>query len=199
MLTNRFKKISIADWITISRLIAVPVVIITTLTGLKIITGCVIAVALSTDLIDGFVMRYSKLKSKHGAMLDSIADASIFMTSGFSVIWFFRGFVVDHLWQVSIVFAIYLFQISLALIRYGQITTFHKYSAKIAAFPVGIFIVTCFFFEPVEWLFYIIWAIGLLVEAEEIALILMLPKPRENVKGIYWVLKEERERKEKGM
>lgn len=185
-------KLSIADSITITRLLASPIVIITTLLYLKNLTGYIVAIALFTDLVDGQLARLLKSKSETGTKLDSIADGAIFFTSVFSVIWFFTDFVIMHWIWIAVIFAIYFFQIGYALIRYGRISTFHKYSAKMASFPIGIFIVTSYFIGPVEWLFYLSCIAGVLVEMEEIALITILPEPRDNVKGLYWVLKEKR-------
>jgi CDP-diacylglycerol--glycerol-3-phosphate 3-phosphatidyltransferase len=190
MRSIKFRKISAADCITGIRLLAVPAVIITTLLSLKALTGWIIFIGLSTDLADGFVARHFKLQSKGGAKLDSVADASLFLTSVFSIVWFFRQFVMEHIWSISALMALYFFQLGYSFVRYGSYTSFHTYAAKVAAIAEGLFIVVCFFYRPLDWLFYITLIIGFIEQADEIALMFLLPELKENVKGVYWVLKQ---------
>ena len=184
-----FKKYNAADWITFSRIIAVPVVIITTFLGLKIVTGIVIFLALCTDMADGYVARHYKMASNAGAKLDSVADVSLFLVSLFSIIWFFTDFFAARWWQLSLIMGLYFFQLIFSFIRFGRVTSFHTYGAKAAAIVEGLFITVCFFYMPLEWLFYFTLAIALWEQAEEITLMFILPRLRENVKGVYWVLK----------
>lgn len=183
-------KLTSADYITLSRLLAAPVVVLYTLLGLKTAAGILIGIAMATDLFDGLIANQFA-KKKYGPMLDSIADGAIFLSSVFSVAWFFTNFLIEHWVWIFLLLGIYLFQIAYAFIRYGRITTFHKYSAKFAAFPIGVFIITSYFTGPQVWLFYIACLSGLVAELEEIALITLLDYPRNNVKGIFWVVKGE--------
>lgn len=190
-----FRKYTPIDWLTSIRLVVIPWIIITTLLGFKMVTAWIILVAFTTDLMDGFLARSLKMESRRGARLDSIADASLFLTTIFSVIWFFTDFVREHLWVVVFILSLYIFQIVFALIRYGKVTSYHTYAAKIAGVVEGFFLISCFFFGPSEWLFYFTCAVGLIEEIEEISLMFILPGLQENVKGIYWVIKKNKERK----
>jgi CDP-diacylglycerol---glycerol-3-phosphate 3-phosphatidyltransferase len=190
MMGINFRKLSAADWITCIRLMAVPFVILTTLMHLQLVTAILVLVALSTDIADGQVARRFKISSIQGAKLDSIADATLFIISFFSIVWFFPTFIQEHLWQVVLLMGLYLFQIVYPLIRYGRVTSYHTYAAKLAAVVEGLFILVCLFYQPVEWLFYVTWVIGLIEQIDEIALMFILPDLREDVKGTYWVLKE---------
>ena len=84
-----------------------------------------------------------------------------------------------------------LVQVISAFIRYGAITSFHTYLAKLAAILQGSFLILAFFLpEPVLILFYIAVTVTALDLIEEIVLTFILPKSKSNVKGIYWVLKQ---------
>jgi cardiolipin synthase len=88
--------------------------------------------------------------------------------------------------------SLYMLQIVLALIRYGKISSFHTYAAKIAAISQGIFLILFFFLpQPLFILFYLTAVITILDLAEEIILVIILPQWETNVKGLYWVIKKE--------
>jgi CDP-diacylglycerol--glycerol-3-phosphate 3-phosphatidyltransferase len=186
------KQLNVADWITLTRLIAIPVVITTTLLNLQNVTGWIIFLALCTDLIDGPIARKFKIESEFGAKLDSIGDASLFLTAFFSIVWFFTAFIEAHLWQTCLLMGLYLFQLVYSLIRFKRLTSYHTYAAKLSAIAAGFFIAVCFFHQPVVWVFYVTWVIGLIEQADEITLMFLLPAPRENVKGTFWVLREKK-------
>jgi|ERR1043165_2605111 CDP-diacylglycerol--glycerol-3-phosphate 3-phosphatidyltransferase len=189
---NQLKRLNAADWISSLRLIAVPIVIITTLLDLKEATGWIILIGLATDAVDGQVARRFHLTSKIGSRLDSIGDASLFLASFFSIVWFFPEFITTHLWQVCVLMGLYFLQLVVSFIKHKRETSFHTYAAKLSAITESLFIVVCFFYQPVEWLFYVTWIIGLLEQIDELSLLFILPELKEDVKGIYWILKEKK-------
>jgi cardiolipin synthase len=81
--------------------------------------------------------------------------------------------------------------VGLAFVRYGKISSFHTYMAKLAALMQGSFLILLFFLqEPVYVLFYIAFFVTVIDLIEEIILVLLLPVWQTNVKGLYWVLKK---------
>ncbi len=73
-------------------------------------------------------------------------------------------------------------------------TSFHTYLAKVAAILQGIFLILIFHLpDPVYTLFYIASFITMLDLLEEIILILILPIWEANVKGIYWVMRKQKQ------
>ena len=85
---------------------------------------------------------------------------------------------------------LFITQVSLAFFRYGKMTTFHTYGAKIAAVAQGSFLILLFFTpEPLTILFYIAAFITAAELIEEILIVLVLPRWEANVKGLFWVLK----------
>jgi hypothetical protein len=86
-----------------------------------------------------------------------------------------------------------MIQATLAFFRYGKMTNFHTYSAKIAAILQGIFLLLFYFFDPPIYpLFYIAIGATAIELVEGIILVLILPVWEVNVKGLYWVLKRKR-------
>lgn len=186
---------SIPNWIAALRLIAIPFIIISTVLNLQGVTGWIILIAWFTDAIDGPIARHYKWTSPFGARLDSVADCSLFVACFCSLLYFFYGFMSAHWWQVSLLIGLYLFQLVFSIIKFRELTSLHTYAAKVAAIVESFFIIVCFFYQPIEWLFYIVWAIGLIEQTDEISLLFILPHLEQNVKGIYWVLKQKKSSK----
>ena len=86
---------------------------------------------------------------------------------------------------------LFVLQTVYALIRYGRISSFHTYLAKLAAILQGIFLILVFFTkEPILFLFYTASLVTILELTEETIMVYFLPKWEANVKGLYWVLKK---------
>lgn len=145
-----------------------------------------------TDAIDGYLARSYDAVSKFGSTLDSIADDLTVGVAIIGMIVFNPGFLKGEIPLIAILLTLYLLQITLALIRYRKISSFHTYTAKIAAVLQGCFLVLFFFLPgPVYSLFYLTAIITIIDLAEEIALVLVLPEWKNNVKGLYWALKKQ--------
>ena len=73
-------------------------------------------------------------------------------------------------------------------------TGFHTWLAKTAALLQGIFLLLVFFTDqPFMPLFYAAAIITILQLIEEIILVHLLPQWQANVKGLYWVLKNNKQ------
>jgi CDP-diacylglycerol--glycerol-3-phosphate 3-phosphatidyltransferase len=84
----------------------------------------------------------------------------------------------------------------MAFLRYRTITSFHTYLAKLAAILQGSFLLLLFFVQnPPITLFYAVVIITALELIEECILVVLLPKWTANVKGLYWVLNQQKGKK----
>lgn len=184
------KRINIADWISISRVLLSIVLIFLLFLGYRFYFQWILLIALFTDALDGFLARRLKIASIHGAKLDSFADAFLFSVCVIAIVVFETSFVSEHLNLIVVALSIYLIQLSLAYYKYGKPSSFHTYLAKTAAFIQGSFFLVLFFLGTVEWLFYLTIAISLLETFEEITLIFIFPKWKANVKGLFWIFKK---------
>lgn len=176
--------------ITGYRIIVVPVLLLLIINNRYDIFKWMLAFSFFTDAIDGYLARRYKTVSLLGARLDSIGDD---LTVTMAIIGalklnyeFFKG---ELLW-IIILLLLFLLQVGMAFIRYGKMTAFHTYAAKAAAVMQAVFLL-CFFFitKPLYLLFYMAVLTTGLDLLEEIALVVILPEYRLNVKGLYWVIK----------
>jgi CDP-diacylglycerol--glycerol-3-phosphate 3-phosphatidyltransferase len=150
-----------------------------------------LAVSFFTDLIDGWLARKYKVTSILGARLDSIADDLTIVAGIVAAIVLKSAFLKEQMIFVIILLGLFVIQVILALLRYGKISSFHTWSAKLAALMQGSFLILLFFLpQPVEIVFYIAFGTTVIDLVEEIILVMILPQWEANVKGLYWVMKK---------
>ena len=187
-----FRSLNIADWFSVYRIIAAPILLIVALSGVRELFSWLLLISYLTDGIDGFLARRLKLSSARGSQLDSYGDQLTFLVALYGIWVFENAFLRQNLLLILIAIVPYLIQMILAIIKYGKATAFHTYLAKISAIIQSIFILWILFFGPVYPLFYLMIFVGILETIEEIALIYMYDNWVEGVKGIFWALRDRR-------
>ncbi len=177
--------------ITLYRLVSAVFLVYLVLTNQLVLFKWLLAVSFFTDAIDGFLARKFKVVSVLGSRIDSIADDLTVLVAFMGLYFFKEEFVKSYYELFLLLLGIFLIQLIAALIRYHKFTSFHTILAKCAMILQGCFLILIFFLpEPPMWLFYGAVVVTALQLAEEIILILMLPKWQTDIKGIYWVLKK---------
>jgi phosphatidylglycerophosphate synthase len=176
--------------ITVYRLLSAPILIILAITHQIEIFRWMLPVSFLTDAIDGPLARKFKVASIKGAKLDSISDDLTVLAGIFGLFMFETEFLLQQIVPVIILLLLFVVQVSFAFFKFGKMTSFHTYAAKLAAVCQGVFLILAFFLqEPSVFLFYTAIIITAFDLIEEIVLVLVLPKWCANVKGLYWVLK----------
>jgi phosphatidylglycerophosphate synthase len=179
--------------LTLYRLIAAPVLTALAFTGNETLFGWLLAVSFFTDLIDGTLARWYKVASVAGSRLDSIADDLTILAGVIGLFVLKKDFVREQHVIIIILAVLLVAQNLYALIRYGKISSFHTYSAKLAAIVQGSFLILMFLLpEPVYPLFYAAAIVSAIDLVEEMILVYLLKDWKTDVKGLYWVLKEKR-------
>lgn len=188
---TRMKKVYIINGITFYRMLAAPLLVYLIVAHRFDIFKWLLLFSFFTDAIDGYLAHIYKITSAFGAKIDSIADDLTIIAAIVGIYVWHPAFILYEIVPVGILLVLYLAQNTLALIRYRRLTSFHTYSAKIAAILQGIFMVAYFFLPyPVYWLFYLAVILTGIDLIEEIILILMIPVYRTDIKGWYWRKKE---------
>lgn len=177
--------------ITFYRLIAAPFLLYLLLTNRMDLFKWLLAFSFFTDAIDGYLARKYRVVSVLGARMDSIADDLTVLVGIIGLIMYRREFMITHIDMIIAMLILFLVQIIISLIKYRKTTSFHTILAKLAAIFQGIFLIITFFMkEPSLILFYLAVIVTMLDLIEEIILVLMIPKWKTDVKGIYWVLRK---------
>ena len=177
--------------ITLYRLVAAPFLVFLIFTGRIEIFKWLLGISFFTDLIDGWLARKFKVASVLGTILDSIADDCTVLAAVTGMIVLKADFFYSELPILMVLLGLFAVQNITALIRYKKITSFHTYLAKTAAILQGTFFILLFFLpEPVYVLFYAAAIITAVELAEEIILVFYLPEWKANVKGLFHVISE---------
>lgn len=188
-------KINIPNLLSFYRLLAFPVILFLAITGQKQAFAVLIVINLLTDVLDGMIARLLGQQTEFGARIDSIADMGTYFLV-FLGIWLFkRADFAPHILSFSIFIVLLVAALALSLIKFGRFPSLHLYSWKIGGYIQGTFFFILFtfgFFTPFYYLM-IIW--GILAFLEHIIIQLIIPEMRTNAKGLYWVLKEQKHRK----
>lgn len=193
LILNVSTPVRIVNLITLYRIVTFPLLLVFLFMGSLEMFRWFLLASFFTDAIDGTLARRYQATSVLGARLDSIGDDLTVLAAAAGLFVFEFGFVKDVLAWLIILFAVFLIQVVSSLIRYGKISSFHTYLAKIAAVVTALFLLSVFFLEQViHPLFYAAWIITALELIEETIIVFINADWKTNVKGLYWVLKKRR-------
>jgi CDP-diacylglycerol--glycerol-3-phosphate 3-phosphatidyltransferase len=187
---------TIPNLITTYRLLMVPVILYFAISGREKLFAIFLVINLVSDIIDGYIARRFKMETELGARLDSFAD-------NFNYVLAFIGFFVfkmedfrPHIVSLIIFLSMLVLTVIVPLIKFRRFPSYHLYTTKVGGYIQGAFFICLFtigFITPFYY-FMIVW--GILGAIECIAIDMLIPEMRSNLKGLYWVLKERRAVKE---
>lgn len=149
-----------------------------------------LSINLVTDILDGWIARTFKLQTEFGARLDSLADMGTFIAAFTAFIVFEKEFVKAKEVEFSIMIFLWICPQVISLIRFKRPPHFHLWSNKFAGYIQGIFIFSYFNWGYSDWYFYTMFVISLVAFLEEGIVVISIPKLRSNLKGIYWMIRE---------
>lgn len=181
----------IINGITFYRVIAAPFLVYLLFAEHYNLFKWLILLSFFTDFIDGFLARKYKVTSVFGTRLDSIGDDLTILVAMLALFVMKPDFISSQKVIFIAIGILFIIQTAYAFFRYGKITSFHTYLAKLAALLQGVFLLLVFFTgQPVMILFYAAAIVTMLELIEETILVQLLPVWKPNVKGLFWVLKE---------
>tara|TARA_R110002126_G_scaffold277560_1_gene423492 strand:- start:57233 stop:57823 length:591 start_codon:yes stop_codon:yes gene_type:complete len=192
-----FKNYNIADWFSFYRILAAPFLLLLIWLDARFIFTSFLLVSYLTDSIDGYLARKLNITSARGSQLDSFGDQVTLVVGLLGLYYFEKDFIHKNVVLIFIVFLPYLVQMLIAYSKYEKATAFHTYLAKLSAVLQAVFILWALFFSPEYLLFYLMIVVGLLETIEEITLIFIYDNWTSDIKGLYWVYKEQKRLKKK--
>jgi len=180
---------NIPNTLSLYRLLAFPFILWLVITGRQDLFAIFIAISLITDLLAGIIARVFHMQTVIGARLDSWADTGTFICS-FLGIWVFKWeYIKPYEWLWWLFFSLWLLSYIAVFVKFKGLIGLHTYLFKITGYLQGAFIICLFLLDFYAWLFYVALGAGILACLEEIVIITILDKPRVNVRGLYWILK----------
>lgn len=189
---NKKELLTIPNLITLYRLLVFPLILYFAIAGKESLFAIFLVINLLTDAIDGFIARRFKMETELGARMDSFADNLTYVLFFIGIYIFKREDFLPHKVSLFIWIGFLLLTIILSLYKFGKFPSFHLYTTKIGGYIQGLFFISLFTvgFNAPFYYFAICW--GIMGAIEHIAIQLLIPEMRSNVKGIYWILKEKK-------
>jgi phosphatidylglycerophosphate synthase len=142
--------------------------------------------SLISDILDGLIARMLKMQTKLGALLDSIADALLNLTSIAGLFEFKHAFLRAHAALLSLALLMYLLTIVCALLKFGKLASFHTLGSRITAYATGIFLLFLFLGNDTPWVFFPAVTLGIVAHAE---VLLMIAIARQWTPGVIGIRK----------
>ena len=182
--------VRVVNYITLYRIVTVPLLLFFLFNNNLAAYKWLLLASFFTDAIDGYLARRYRATSVLGAKLDSIGDDLTVLAAAIGLFRLHFTFLLEYKLIFIVLFALFAIQVAASFYRYGKISTFHTYLAKIAAVVTAIFLLSVFFVGHVYLpLFYAAAAITGIELVEEIILVAKLKSYRTDVKGLYWVMR----------
>lgn len=187
---------TIPNILSLYRLLSFPFVLALVLMDYRQAFVILLSINLVTDILDGFIARTFNQKTEIGSRLDSMADLGTYILAVAGILQFEWPMVQDYGLPLGIFVALYFTGVAITFVRFGRLSGLHNYSFKITGYLQGSFFFVLFNFGFYAWYFWIMIIVGMIAALEDIVILLILPEPRSNVKGLYWVLKDLREKRQ---
>lgn len=145
-----------ADYLTLLRLLLLPVLWAFALMGMTVSLGVGLAVAGLTDVLDGPVARFTGQSSRYGGQLDSVADILLMASIFWWLVLLRPGFFSANAVPLAVWAVIGSAAVIVTLVKFGRLGNLHLYSAKAAGVMGHLFAVWILVFGSYSPLFF--WA-----------------------------------------
>jgi CDP-diacylglycerol--glycerol-3-phosphate 3-phosphatidyltransferase len=183
---------NIPNLLSAFRLIAAPFLLYLAWTDRPKLFLVLLAFALLSDAIDGFVARRLHVNSDLGTHLDSWGDLVTFLVVPLCTWWLWPEIIRREAGFVILVMGAFIIPVIAGLLKFGQLTSYHTWSAKV----VAVLMSAAIFFlliADIAWPFRCAAVLLCLSACEEIAITLRLPELRSNVRSYWHIFRQDSE------
>lgn len=190
---KRSELFTIPNIISFYRLLAFPLILYFIIAGKESLFTVFLIINLVSDAVDGYIARRFKMETEIGARLDSMADNLTYVLAFAGIFVFKLEELLPYKTSLLVYIGFLIMTVILSLIKFRKFPSFHLYTTKINGYMQGLFIICLFTVGLVIPLYYIVVAVGIAGAVESIVIQLIIPEMRSNVKGLYWVIKEQKD------
>ncbi len=185
--------LNVPNLISLYRLLVFPVILFMALTGRENGFVVLLCISLVSDVLDGNIARLFKLQTNFGAALDNLADIFTYAMALLGLFVFKWTDIEPHAWILYLFLGVFILSYIIAFYRFGKIPGLHLYSAVSAGYIQSIFFFVLFVFGFYTWMYFLAIAWGVIAYMEKILVLLRLDDVKIGVKGLYWLMKNEKE------
>ena len=186
--------LNVLNLISLYRLLIFPVILYFALTGREQWYVILLCISLISDVLDGNIARIFKLQTNFGAALDNLADIFTYAMALLGLFLFKWSEIEPHAWILYLFLSVFLLSYLVSFYRFGKIPGLHLYSAVSAGYIQSIFFFVLFVFGFYPWMYYLAVGWGAIAYIEKIFILFKLDDIKIGVKGLYWLMKKDRER-----
>ncbi len=179
---------SIPNLLSLLRLALVPVLVVAACLNEDQLFLLLLGICLLSDMLDGYFARKLQQVTEFGARLDSWADMATYamMILGLNLIWP-TIFDQQFLYLVAATLS-YVLPVVVALVRFSSFPSYHTWGAKLAAVLIAPAFYLLVLYDE-QTFFRLVIVFHVLVAMEEIAITMLLKKPKTNVASILTILR----------
>ena len=185
--------LNIPNVLSVFRLFSFPFVMIFIFLGHEQLFVFFLCFNLFTDILDGWIARRFNQVTEIGSAIDSLADTTTYFLALAGLVAFKWDDFKPYTGIIWIFFGLLIVVDLYPLIKFRKYHSYHTYSAKIGAYLKGVFFVVLFVWGFYAWFFYFIMITGMLIFLESIVITWVIEESRSDVKGLWWVLKENKQ------
>lgn len=186
--------LNVPNLISLYRLLIFPVILYFALTGREQWYVILLCISLISDVLDGNIARIFKLQTNFGAALDNLADIFTYAMALLGLFLFKWREIEPHAWILYLFLSVFLLSYLVSFYRFGKIPGLHLYSAVSAGYVQSVFFFVLFVFGFYPWMYYLAVGWGAIAYIEKIFILFKLDDIKIGVKGLYWLMKKDRER-----
>ena len=187
--------INLPNAISLYRLLAFPVILYAALVGNEPLFVWLLCISLVSDVADGNLARYLKQQTHFGAALDNLADICTYAMAILGLFVFKWADIEPHSWFLFLFLGLFVVSYIVSFARFGKIPGLHLYSAVSAGYVQSVFFFVLFVFGFYTWFFYLAVGWGIVAYTEKILVLFKLDDIKIGVKGLYWLMKAQKEAK----
>jgi len=184
---------NVPNSISVLRILMVPVLLFLAWNGHQAAFTGLLAVSLSTDILDGYLARRLNQMTRLGAQLDSWGDFLTVLTYPFAAIWLRPDALEANALYVLIALIAYFTPIAFGFIKFRRLTSYHARMTRVTAYAMGAAVIV-FFAGWSDFPFRLACVFLVLAQAEQIVISALLPEWRENVRDFRHALALRREK-----
>ena len=181
--------LNIPNILSLFRIIAAPFLLLTGWLEMPGLFFVLFGLMLLSDVLDGFIARILDQTSELGARLDSYGDILTYLSTPLAAWWLWPDIIKEELYYIIAVIIIYILPAFFALAKFGKLASYHTWITKVSAVLMSAGVVVLLGFEN-ALLFHIAIYFLMIEMVENIAITIILPKPKSNIHSIWHAWKE---------
>ncbi len=184
--TFKDKWLTVPNVLSLLRIFSVPVLVYLAYQDYPNSFLIILALALSTDALDGYFARKLNQITTLGTTLDSIADTAMYLTITVCAWLLWPELIKKDYIYIVIVISAFVTPMIAGFIKFGRMPSYHTWLAKITTILLSI-TALFWFITQIVWPFKIAVIVQVLVMIEYIAITLHLKKWRGNIKSFWHI------------